>query len=705
MRQDYTRREMIKHVAGLGLGAGAAAAWPGLWTRRAAAASNGRQPNIVFVLVDDQPHDALGFMQRYPFLDTPNMDRLAREGAHVQNAFVTTSLCSPSRATFLSGEYAHRHDVRYNDGTDLPTDAPNFCEVLRHHGYETAFVGKWHQGPSDEPRRGFDHWVSFSGQGNYFDQRMNVNGKHVQTTGYNADVLTDYAADYLRQPREKPFCMCLWHKSVHAPFKPAPRHEDAFADASMDEPASFDDTFADKPRWLRRGYAHGGWQKEAWQQSADREVPERIAPEAWDTPDARMRQLRALLAVDESLGRVMDTLEATGQLDDTIIVFSSDNGYFFGEHRRHDKRLAYEQSIRIPMLVRYPRAIEAGTEISEMVLNNDLAPTLLEMAGAPTPDSMQGTSFAPLLRGKDVAWRDAWLYEYFAEPWWLPGVPTMLAVRTDRWKYITYPEDDYIDELYDLKRDPHELNNLADDPAHSGRLKQMRAELERLKRETDYQPKPEHEQPIDVEPTTALHYDFEKLQGKTLKDASGHGHDGWMSKGELVNGRDGAALATMAGGLVRLDDTPETLSPKRKPLALSVWAKAEAPEGVLACFGGKAFGFSLYVRDGKPEFAVRNRRRLLRATAGQRVPKNQWFHLTGVIDREQNLLIYLDGERVAKAKGSLVLAHPRNGFAVGTDTGSPVGRYGKQRQWQGYIDDVRLFWGVPDPQAIEAWAS
>ncbi|MFW6061082.1 MAG: sulfatase-like hydrolase/transferase [Phycisphaeraceae bacterium] len=705
-RRGCTRREALRWMVGTGAGAAALGAWPGL-ASGAPSASGRRRPNIVFVLVDDQPHDAMGFMGRYPFLETPHMDRLARESAHCRNTFVTTSLCSPSRATFLSGQYAHTHGVRFNDGTDLPADAPNFCQTLRENGYKTALIGKWHQKPIDEPRPGFDHWVSFRGQGRYFDQLMNVNGEHVETEGYITDVLTDYAEQYLRRDHDKPFCMVLSHKAIHARFKPAPRHESAFADADLPEPESFRDTFEDKPAWLRRGLAHDGWLKEGWEASEGEPVPDEIPPREWDPKkSARLNQLRALLAVDDSLGRVMDTLEDIGALDDTIVVFSSDNGYFFGEHRRQDKRLAYEPSMRIPMLVRYPRQIEAATTVDEMLLNVDLAPTLLDFAGVGAPEAMQGTSFAPLLRGRSADWRDAFLYEYFAEPWWLPGIPTMLAVRTPRWKYITYPDDDYIDELYDLQNDPHELNNLADDPAHADRLETMRAELERLKRETNYEADLARAR-VSVETvalTEALRYDFKQVTGNRVRDVTGNGHDGWLTENQRVRGRHGMALAAAEGAIVRLDETPAALDPTRKPLAVSAWARSDDPNGVLACFGGAQVGFSLHVRDGRPTFSVRSRRRLYSVSGDEPLPRGAWFHLAGVIGEDQRLRLYLNGEQVGEAEGSALLSHPRNGISVGTDTGSPVGDYDGAVQWTGLIDEVRLHFGAPDAQTIREWA-
>ena len=418
-----------------------------------------RRPNIVFILTDDQRFDALGCMG-HPFVKTPNMDRLAKEGALFANAFVTTSLCSPSRASFLTGCYAHTHGVFNNSGRDPDPALPTFPQLLQTAGYETAFIGKWHMAPADAPRPGFDHWVSFKGQGRYFNCPMNVDGKPYKATKYTADELADFATAWLRKPRSKPFCLYLSHKAVHAPFSPAKRHAGLYADAKVESRHHPKDRLGDKVPWGRK------------------------MPANWR--DAVRSYYQAVTSVDENLGRVLKALGELGVLDGTAIVFAGDNGYFQGEHGGlWDKRAAYEPSMRIPLLMRYPPLAKPGSRPDALVLNIDLAPTLLDLAGIRPPASMQGRSWLPALAGRDAG-RESFLYEYFREGDPRFNRPSAFAVRTRRWKYIEYPEHPKVVELYDLAADPHELDNLAAAPAHAATLQRLRAELARLKQQTGF---------------------------------------------------------------------------------------------------------------------------------------------------------------------------------------------------------------------------
>jgi N-acetylglucosamine-6-sulfatase len=476
MSERMTRREALRRMA---LAGGALALGAPLSDRAGAA----DRPNVVVILVDDQRWDAMS-CAGHPFVRTPHIDRIAASGARFVNAFVTTSLCSPSRASFLTSTYAHVNGVRTNEGQEFGPPLRSFPALLRDAGYETAFVGKWHMRPDANPRPGFDYWLSFKGQGVYNDPQLNENGRDFKAQGYMTDLLTEYAVRWLQnQQLSRPFCLYLAHKAVHGPFTPAPRHANLYRGVEVPKPASFDDTFADKPEWIRASMVRGA-RRDEWLKNKDVPVPPSIAPVKWRPRDqGRLDYFRTLAAVDESVGKVLDTLEQMGALDSTVIVFASDNGFFQGEHRRGDKRLMYEESIRIPLLMRYPPLIRAGSLPDPMILNIDLASTLLEIAGVEAPPYMQGRSFRALLGGGPYRPREAFLYEYYQEQW-LPGIPTMFGVRTPRWKYITYPEIHDIDELYDLQRDPHEMRNLALDPSYAPELRVMKEELARLQRET-----------------------------------------------------------------------------------------------------------------------------------------------------------------------------------------------------------------------------
>ena len=429
------------------------------------------------IVADDMAYGLFGPRRRLPFLTLPNLEGLAQRGAFFDNAFVTTSLCSPSRATLLTGLYAHTHGVQANETKDLPASVPTYPQILQRSGYETAFVGKWHMDArNDGPRPGFDYWVSFRGQGVYEDPIVNENGLVGQRRGYTTDLLTDYAVEWLKRPRSQPFLLILSHKAPHNPAIPAARHAASLSDASLPEPASFGDSFFGKPAWERR-YACCGGTPSAYVQCPDPQ-PERIAPWPWPARDSgRMDYLRAVLALDDSVGRVMETLDAQRVAGSTYVVFLSDNGLFLGEHRLGDKRLAYEESLRIPLVVKGPGVVPR--RVGPMALNLDLAPTALDLAGLAVPPEMQGRSLVPLLRGQDVEPHASFLYEYRGDSS-LPVVPDILAVRTATRKYVTYPAAPADVELYDLLTDPDEMSNLAGRPEWAPVQAELHDELDRL---------------------------------------------------------------------------------------------------------------------------------------------------------------------------------------------------------------------------------
>ena len=441
--------------------------------------------NVIFILCDDHRREALGFLD-HPFLETPHLDRMASGGAFLKNAFVTTSLCSPSRASILTGMYTHNHRVTDNYHPVSP-DHLFFPEYLQAAGYETAFIGKWHMGGDDDsPRKGFDHWVAFKGQGTYWpDGRgttrvvpqtrydgLNINGKRSPQKGYITDELTDYALDWLKNRNDRrPYFLYVSHKAVHSDFVPHDRHRGRYRDQPWEPPVTFADTpqnRAGKPRWAinQRNSRHG--------------VDYGYNLDDFDVEAYYKRYCEALLAVDDNVGRLLSHLEQSGELESTVVIYMGDNGFAFGEHGLIDKRTAYESSIRVPLLVHCPELIEGGTVIDEVVANIDIAPTVLEIAGRGTPEKMDGASFYPLLSGDDqVPWRESLLYEYFWE-WNYPHTPTVYAVVGQRYKYIRYHGVWDTDELYDLEKDPHEQKNLIRDPAHqelANKLKQQLFEM------------------------------------------------------------------------------------------------------------------------------------------------------------------------------------------------------------------------------------
>ncbi|MDA7509828.1 sulfatase, partial [bacterium] len=432
--------------------------------------------NIVLILSDDHRHDFMGFMEEGPaFLETPNLDRMAMQGAHFRNAFVTTSLCSPSRATILTGQYMHHHRVVDNqrpvaDGTRF------FPEYLQEAGYTTGFVGKWHMGHDhDEPRKGFNHWVSFKGQGTYFDPELNLNGSRKSFKGYTTDILADQALEWLKtRTDEDPFLLYLSFKAVHYPFQPAPRHHGRYEDKAIDYPmtmANTESNYQTQSNWIReRRYGiHGIDHMETGPLDKD-PVP------SFD--DLYHRYCETVHGLDENIGRVLDYLDSSKLMENTIVVYLGDNGFALGEHGFYDKRDAFEESIRIPMLAMAPGLIEPGSKIDPMMLNMDLAPTLLEAANINIQKSMQldGQSALPWLRGETIPWRDHILYEYHWE-WNFPATPTTLAIRGDRYKYIYYHGVWDRNGFYDLETDPNERVNLIKIPAYQEQILSMRSQL------------------------------------------------------------------------------------------------------------------------------------------------------------------------------------------------------------------------------------
>ncbi|UCG48773.1 MAG: sulfatase, partial [Phycisphaerales bacterium] len=453
-----TRRQFLKSTGR----AAAALAFIRAAALSPVSAQGARTPrrNIVFVLSDDHRFDFMSFVKGAPeFLETPNMDRMARRGAHLENAFVATSLCSPSRASILTGQYMHHHKIVDNQRPE-PAGTVFFPSYLQKAGYRTAFVGKWHMGHDrDDPRPGFDHWVSFKGQGTYFDPTLNINGARRRFEGYTADILTDQALAWLRDTRDpgRPFFLYLSFKAVHYPFQPPARHRGRYGSADVKRPETMANTernYQTQPHWVReRRYSiHGVDHMETGQYDND-PVP------SFD--DLYRSYCETVHALDENLGRLLDYLEEAGLSDSTLVMYAGDNGFALGEHGFYDKRDAFEESIRIPMLACAPGMIAPGTKVPQMVQNIDIAPTLLDAAGLEPPDAarMDGRSFLPLLTGRSIPWRDHILYEYHWE-WNFPATPTLFAIRTERYKYIFYHGLWDHNGFYDLQTDPHERHNL-----------------------------------------------------------------------------------------------------------------------------------------------------------------------------------------------------------------------------------------------------
>ncbi len=457
-----TRREMMAAMA-----SATAAAQPPSSKRR----------NVIFILIDDHRYDAMGFTKVQPWLKTPQLDRLAKEGAHFKNAFVTTALCSPSRASVLTGLYAHAHRIVDNN-TPIPKGTVYFPSYLQTAGYKTGFFGKWHMGAeTDMPQPGFDQWVSFRGQGTYSPNPngLNINGRKVPQKGYITDELTDYALDWIKTlPKEQPYFLYLSHKAVHAEFEPAARHKGMYKDAKFIYPptmAADGEMAQNRPMWVKN--QRNSWHGVDYPYHSTLNIDEYFR-----------RYAETLMGVDESVGRVLDALRDRGQLDSTLVIYMGDNGFAFGEHGLIDKRTAYEESMRVPLLARCPEMFAGGMAVNEVVAGLDIMPTVLEAAGVTSPVKIHGSSWLPLVQGKPTEWRKELLYEYYWERNF-PQTPTMHALRQDRYKFIRYQGIWDLDELYDMQEDPLESRNLIHSEKHQQIIKQMRDKLFDILEETN----------------------------------------------------------------------------------------------------------------------------------------------------------------------------------------------------------------------------
>jgi arylsulfatase A-like enzyme len=424
----------------------------------------GRKPNFIFLIADDHRWDAMGAVQkehgekaRYPWFETPNMDRLAADGVRFRNAFITHSICSPGRAGFLTGQFTHVNGVMDNN-TPFPENSITHATLLRDAGYQTAYFGKWHMGNQKE-RPGFQYAASFIDQGIYQDCPVLINGVKTPTKGWIDDVSTDFAIDWLKQNGTKPFSMVLGFKSPHN--------------------KRGGDNLPERLRGLYEG-------------KTTRKTPNCDIAAVYHKPlteadmgrerglsanSVHLDYLRHIKGIDDNLGKLFEALDQLKLADDTVVVYSSDNGYFLGERGLGDKRALYEEGIRIPFIVRYPRLFPKGKLVDELVINQDLAPTFLDLAGLPKHPGMHGVSFKELALGnKPADWRTSFLAYYRKE---LGDTPTCHGIRTEDAKLIVYPRNPEWTEVYDLKNDPYELKRL---PADGPLAKRLEAELDQQMR-------------------------------------------------------------------------------------------------------------------------------------------------------------------------------------------------------------------------------
>jgi len=653
-----------------------------------AADAPARKPNLLFIYTDDQRYDAFSAVQqeqgeagRFPWFKTPNMDRLAAQGVRFRNAFVVNSLCAPSRAVNLTGRYNHCNGIASNF-RPFPTNSVTHATLLRAAGYTTAYIGKWHMG-SQRERPGFDYHASYIAHARYIDPPFVVDGQDTPTQGWVDDLTTDYAISFMRRQKAtaKPWSLVVGFKSPHGPCQPPERAKNRFAGEQARAVPN-----------LTSPAIYMGESKKAKNAAAAGMVP------------VNLDYFRCVSAADDCLGRLLEALDELGLASNTVVIYTSDNGYYLGEHGLGDKRSAYEESLRVPFIVRYPAlgASAQGCVRDEMVLNLDLAQTLLDFAGVPAPQEMQGQSWKPLLTGEPAAGRQSWFYEYFAENQKNSHVPDITAVRTADAKLITYPGHDDWTELFDLKADPYELRNLFSDPARAGLRDRLTAEHARLALAVGYRVPDYVDRPawwgtpggpdaLTPKPGLRLLLDFTLGGGADVADQSGLGNGGTLHEGTFVEGRGGKkALGLHGKGYVEVPKS-KSLNPADTAWAVEVTFKSEQPDGMILARGGKSAGYALWLQQGRPVFTVNGGSKPVSVVAKEAV--TGWVTLTGTITADRQITLAVNGEKTGEASlPQLIDRDPNDPMQIGADRGSPVVDP-VPPPFSGLIERVRVFCG------------
>ncbi len=466
------RRGFLK-LSGAGV---AALAVPGYLFAKEAA----DRPNIIFIMSDDHASHALSCYGS-KINKTPNLDRLAKEGMLFENCFCTNSICAPSRAVILTGKYSHLNGV-INNGRRFDGTQQTFPKLLQKAGYQTAMIGKWHLRSSPT---GFDYWHVLPGQGAYHNPVMIEMGKRKKHTGYVTDIITDQCIKWLKgRAKTKPFCLMYHHKAPHRNWQPDKKHADLYKDVDIPEPETFNDDYKTRSDAARKQTMSIA--RHLTPSDTKGKPPADLTGQAlkkWKYQRYIKDYLRCIASVDKNVGRLLKYLDDSGLAENTVVIYTSDQGFYLGDHGWFDKRFMYEFSLRMPLLVRHPKVIKAGTVTDAMALNLDFAPTFLDLAGVDKPKDMQGRSLRPILAGKTPAdWRTSMYYHYYEYPA-VHSVKRHYGIRTKRYKLIHFYHDIDAWELYDLEKDPNELNNVYGSPGSAEIVKKLKAELEQLRKE------------------------------------------------------------------------------------------------------------------------------------------------------------------------------------------------------------------------------
>ena len=668
------------------------------------------RPNILFIFSDDHAYQSISAYDSI-VNKTPNLDRIANEGMRFDRAFVTNSICGPSRAVVLTGKYGHLNGFVRN-GNTFNGHQQTVSKLLQQSGYETAVIGKWHLKSTPV---GFDYYHVLIGQGPYYNPPMKTTDGPVNHVGYTTEIITDQTLKYLKQRRDpdKPFFLMYQHKAPHRNWQPGPNEINNYNNETIPEPITLFDDYKGRTSAARNQEMTVKEHLTRFDLKLD--PPRNLTPEqlkvwndAYDEKNAELEKLnlegddlirwkyqryvkdylRCIDSVDKNVGRVLDYLEESGLAENTIVIYTSDQGWYLGEHGWYDKRWMYEESFRTPLMVRWPGKIKPGTVNTDMVMNLDFAQTFLDIAGADQPDDMQGASMKPVFEGNTPDdWRKSVYYHYYE----FPGAHSVAkhnGVRTERYKLINFYENKEW-ELFDLKEDPNELNSVYDDPDYADIKKDLEVELQRL-------------QEFYKDDGTIVNFgaDRAKLHPTELVRR--------FRFGEFDNiERSPYGAAVLCDGKKPLFQIPSTgkFSPDFKPITLGGFINPTAADGVIAAQGGQAMGYTMRLKDGNLLFSVRSEGQLFTAV-GPAIELNEWTHVIAVLDRNAKLAFIVNGKKIkTDVKAAFISSAPADGFTLGIDGGSLVEDYGATNGLQGKMADFRLFWGTLDNETLQSWVN
>ncbi len=668
------------------------------------------RPNILFIFSDDHAYQSISAYDSI-VNKTPNLDRIANEGMRFDRAFVTNSICGPSRAVVLTGKYGHLNGFVRN-GNTFNGHQQTVSKLLQKSGYETVVIGKWHLKSTPV---GFDYYHVLIGQGPYYNPPMKTTDGPVNHVGYTTEIITDQTLKYLKQRRDpdKPFFLMYQHKAPHRNWQPGPNEINNYNNETIPEPITLFDDYKGRTSAARNQEMTVKEHLTRFDLKLD--PPRNLTPEqlkvwndAYDEKNAELEKLnlegddlirwkyqryvkdylRCIDSVDKNVGRVLDYLEESGLAENTIVIYTSDQGWYLGEHGWYDKRWMYEESFRTPLMVRWPGKIKPGTVNTDMVMNLDFAQTFLDIAGADQPDDMQGASMKPVFEGNTPDdWRKSVYYHYYE----FPGAHSVAkhnGVRTERYKLINFYENKEW-ELFDLKEDPNELNSVYDDPDYADIKKDLEVELQRL-------------QEFYKDDGTIVNFgaDRAKLHPTELVRR--------FRFGEFDNiERSPYGAAVLCDGKKPLFQIPSTgkFSPDFKPITLGGFINPTAADGVIAAQGGQAMGYTMRLKDGNLLFSVRSEGQLFTAV-GPAIELNEWTHVIAVLDRNAKLAFIVNGKKIkTDVKAAFISSAPADGFTLGIDGGSLVEDYGAINGLQGKMADFRLFWGTLDNETLQSWVN